>query len=94
MVWPSSTDSNLTMKEAYRFKAFPSNKLMWIGKLWNTDIPPSKSLLVWRIMNEVIPSDDALQIRGCNSCSMCSICKESCESSSHLFFGCAYVVRI
>lgn len=94
MVWPSSMDSNLMMKKAYRFKASPSNKLIWVGNLWNADIPPSKALLVWRLMNDKIPSDDALQIRGCYSCSICSICKKTCESPSHLFFGCAYAVRI
>ncbi|CAI8589995.1 unnamed protein product [Vicia faba] len=94
MVWNYAVDGMLSMKEAYRFKYSPSLKLGWVGKIWNSDISPSKSLLAWRLLNDKIPSDDALQICGCSLCSMCNICKNNCESTSHILSHCPYAVEI
>jgi transposase len=40
--------------------------LQWAKLIWNPDIPPWKSLLVWRLMHQKMPTtDENLMIRGC-----------------------------
>ncbi|PNX65865.1 ribonuclease H, partial [Trifolium pratense] len=39
--------------------------LHWAKVIWNSTIPPSKSLLAWRLMHNKMPTDDNLKIRGC-----------------------------
>ncbi|GAU32674.1 hypothetical protein TSUD_218510 [Trifolium subterraneum] len=55
----------------------------WAKTIWNSDIPPSKSLLVWRLMHNKVPTDENLMLRGCYMPSMCSICNNTCKSSSN-----------
>ncbi|MCH86122.1 ribonuclease H protein, partial [Trifolium medium] len=68
--------------------------LHWAKVIWSPDIPPSKSLLVWRLMHNKVPTDDNLMLRGCELPSMCSICSKTVESSFHIFFECAYAVKL
>ncbi|XP_045791752.1 uncharacterized protein LOC123886479 [Trifolium pratense] len=76
------------MKDAYEFKRNKSPQKNWAKTIWCNDIPPSKSLLVWRLMLDKVPTDDKLMERGCCLPSMCSLCNTTFESSFHLFFTC------
>jgi hypothetical protein len=71
------------MKDAYDFKRkhFPFKS--WAKDIWNKDVPPSKSLLAWRLMHGKVPTDDMLMDRDCNIASMCSICVA--PHLSHIF---------
>ncbi|GAU20130.1 hypothetical protein TSUD_351920 [Trifolium subterraneum] len=62
--------------------------------IWTPDIPPSKSLFAWRLMHGKVPTDENLMIRGCCIPSMCNLCNSHEESSFHLFFECAYAIRL
>jgi hypothetical protein len=62
--------------------------------IWCKDVPPSKSLLAWRLMHDKIPTDDKLLERGCNLPSMCSLCCSCSESSFYLFFECKFAFDI
>lgn len=57
-------------------------------------LPPSKSLLVWRMMLDKLPTYEILASIGCNLPSICSLCRAKEESSFHLFFECWYAVKI
>jgi ribonuclease HI len=94
LVWVNSTSGDLTLKEAYLFKDNPTQKLHWAKTIWCSDIPPSKSFIAWRIMQDKMPTDEKLMERGCNIPSMCNLCCNNAETSFHLFFECPYVVRI
>ncbi|XP_058782945.1 uncharacterized protein LOC131657578 [Vicia villosa] len=94
LVWPSSCDGTLSLKDAYKFKASPSIKLPWPAIVWHNDIAPSKSFLVWRLIHGKIPTDEAFQSRGFSLCSRCSLCNLQSESTSHIFFHCRFAVRI
>jgi ribonuclease HI len=71
-----------------------SNFLNWAKAIWSPDIPPSKSLLVWRIMHEKVPTDENLMSRGCYIPSMCNLCKTQVETSFHIFFECSFAFKL
>jgi hypothetical protein len=86
MLWKPSVTSDLSIKEAYFFKMQHSQDLDWAKLIWSIVIPPSKSLLVWRLMYDKLPTDENLMPRGCYLPSMCSICKNHVDSTFHVFF--------
>ncbi|WJX17562.1 hypothetical protein P8452_07464 [Trifolium repens] len=70
LLWKHSDNGDLQLKEAYLFKMQQFQDLSWANLIWSTDIPPSKSLLVWRIMQDKVPTDENLMCRGCHIPSM------------------------
>ncbi|GAU41845.1 hypothetical protein TSUD_177560 [Trifolium subterraneum] len=82
------------LKAAYQFKMQQFHDLNWAKQIWSIDIPPSKSMFVWRLMNEKVPADENLMMRGCSIPSMCNLCNNHVETSFHIFFECAYAVRL
>lgn len=94
LVWNNSSSGDLTFKEAYLFKSPAGQNLHWAKIIWSPDIPPSKSLLVWRVMHDRLRTDENLMIRGCNLASLCNNCFMHSESTFHLFFQCPFAVKI
>jgi len=94
LVWNHSNTGSLTLNEAYQFKHHNFQQLDWAKAIWSTHIPPSKFLLVWRVMHDKLPSDDKLKERGCCMASICNLCGNQEESTFHLFFICSYSARI
>jgi ribonuclease HI len=84
----------LQLKEAYLFISHTWQELHWAKIIWCADIPPSKSLFVWRLMNDKVPTDENLKFRGCFIPSMCNLCNSHEESSFHLFFDCKFAIRL
>ena len=90
LLWKHSPQGTLHLKEAYSFKLQHTQELQWAKTIWSSDIPPSRSMLVWRLMHEKLPTDENLRVRGCSFPSMCSLCCRRSESSIHLFFQCPF----
>lgn len=82
------------MKDVYNFKKHHFPKDPWTKNIWSKDIPPFKSLLVWRCMLNKLATDKNLSSRGCQQPSRCSLCLKNVESSFHLFFKCVYAQNI
>jgi len=89
-----SAKGDLTMQDAYNFKKPHYPKIPWAKCIWSKDIPPSKSLLDWRMMLNKLPTDENLSVRGYNLPSKCSLCFSHVETTHHLFFECSFVVNI
>jgi len=94
LLWKHCNFGALSLKEAFLHKNGYAQNLPWTKAIWGLDIPPSKSLLIWRLMHRKIPTDENLNARGCSFPSMCSTCKSYTESSMHLFFECSFAVRL
>ncbi|MCH97022.1 ribonuclease H protein [Trifolium medium] len=62
LLWKHSDTGELQLNEAYQFKLQQFQDLNWAKAIWNSDIPPSKSLLVWRLMHNKIPTDENLKL--------------------------------
>jgi len=90
----NSNTSALTFKDAYAFKAGTGQNLHRAKSLLGPDIPPFKSLFIWRLSHNKVPTDENLTNRGFSIPSMCSICKSNSETSGHLFFQCPFAINM
>ncbi|GAU22526.1 hypothetical protein TSUD_296460 [Trifolium subterraneum] len=63
LCWKHSHDGDLTMKDSYSFHC-AGQQFNWSKKVWNIDIPPSKSMVVWRSLQNKLPTDECLALRG------------------------------
>lgn len=94
LVWKSTSAGSLSLKEAYLYKVQVGQKIHWAKIIWSPDIPPSKSMMVWRLMHDRLPTDEKMMERGSNMVSMCTNCKTYTESSSHLFLHCPFASKL
>ncbi|XP_045792564.1 uncharacterized protein LOC123887311 isoform X1 [Trifolium pratense] len=94
LIWNNSPTSDLSSKIAYEFKRHKTQTKNCAKNIWCKDVPPSKSLLVWRLMLDKVPTYDMLMVRGCSMTSMCSICHSYTESAFHLFFNCTFAFKL
>jgi hypothetical protein len=94
LLWQHTDSGNLDLKEAYNFKMPQYQELSWTKIVWSSDIPPSKSLMVWRLMHDKMPTDENLMIRGCTIPSMCSLCNKQVETTFHIFFQCDLAIKL
>jgi hypothetical protein len=94
LLWKHSDSGEFHLADAYKFISPQFQDLDWSKFLWSPDIPPSKSLLAWRLMHNKMPTAENLKLRGCAFPSMCSLCCSKEESSFHLFFECQFAVKI
>jgi ribonuclease HI len=94
LLWRHTDSGELDLKQAYVFKSQHAQELHWAKQIWNVDIPPSKSLMVWRLMHGKMPTDENLMSRGCAITSMCNLCNNHVESSFHLFFECQFAIKL
>lgn len=90
IVWKNSANGELSFKDAYLFKSPNAQNVKWSKFIWNKDIPPTKSLICWRLMHQRLPTDENLMIRGCSLASICSNCNMEAENSFHVFFECLF----
>ncbi|GAU31744.1 hypothetical protein TSUD_146310 [Trifolium subterraneum] len=94
LIWKHNSCGVMSMKDAYKFKRSKTGLKSWAKLIWCNEIPPSQSLLVWRLMLDKIPTDEKLMTRGCNLPSMCSLCCTTAESTFHLFFSCQFAFNL
>jgi hypothetical protein len=94
LIWKHTDDGDLSLKQAYDFILPQVQELHWAKLVWNADIPPSRSLLAWRLMHEKLPTDENLMTRGCAVPSMCNFCCNHVETSFHIFFECQFAIKL
>ena len=94
IIWKPSHDGNLSFKDAYLFHASSSQNISWAKTIWHIAIPPSKSILLWKLLLDKLPTDDNLARRGCQLPSICNLCGLHQETSAHLFISCSFATQI
>jgi ribonuclease HI len=94
LAWLGTESGVLSQKDAFIFKSQNHPKLQWASVIWSLDIPPSSSLVAWRLMLGKLRTDENLRMRGCAMPSICNLCMNNSESSFHIFFDCPYAVNI
>jgi ribonuclease HI len=93
LVWIDSTSGELTFKDAYLCGLPTPMAAGWAKIIWRLFIPPARSLVTWRIMHNVIATDDNLVKRGFPMVSCCSLCGRNYETAEHLFLRCPYTTQ-
>jgi hypothetical protein len=105
--WQGTTDGNYTVKSGYNaqidWNYYNSNHgqtsnnnkeaHMW-KKLWNTKVPPKQIHLIWRILNNAIPTKPNLITKGILCDSLCPRCNKATESIDHTFLHCDWVSQL
>lgn len=76
--------------------SYKNRILLLVGKIFRgiKNVPPSHSMMAWRLIHNKLPTNDNLSLRGFSITSMCSICNANLETSQHLFFDCKFVKNI
>ncbi|WJX18948.1 hypothetical protein P8452_08695 [Trifolium repens] len=93
LVWNDSPSGELDFKNAY-FCGLPALQTPgWAKIIWRLFIPPSRSLVMWRIMHNVIATDDNMVKRGFPIVSCCSRYGREYETADHLFLPCPFITR-
>jgi hypothetical protein len=74
LIWKHSSSGTLSLKNVYNFQKPPGQLCSWAKLIWNSVISPSKSLLLWRLLHNKLPTDENLSLRWCNLPSICNLC--------------------
>ncbi|CAK8576871.1 unnamed protein product [Lathyrus sativus] len=94
LAWSRSDSGDITVKDAYSYCKHSGNACVWGNSIWHSNIPPSHSILFWRVINNRVPTDDVLRHCGMAGPSICNLCLHTEENINHLFFQCDYSRRI
>jgi ribonuclease HI len=93
-LWNYSHDGILSFKDAYNFHCQIGQQLNWAKLIWNSAIPPSKSILIWRCFHGKLPTDENLSKRGCCLPSICSLCGSATETTQHIVIDCPFAIHL
>jgi len=93
-VWSPADNGLMSLKAAYTFHAPEGQHTNWGKIIWNSTIPPSKSLLIWRMFHNRLPTNENLISRGHCIPSIYNLCFKQPESTKHLFFECSFAKHI
>jgi len=66
----------------------------WGKSIWSSYLPPSKTLVNWKVFHGRLPTDQHIQNKCLHICFMCTLCGKREESIQHLFFECSNALHI
>ncbi|GAU49902.1 hypothetical protein TSUD_139580 [Trifolium subterraneum] len=105
LTWDGTMDGNYSVKSGYKAimdwgintdanKANSSNnpKDFW-PKLWNLNVPPKHSHLIWRIINNALPVKGNIFKKGIQCDPLCPRCSTTIETCHHVFLECDWCLR-
>ncbi|WCJ21306.1 Ribonuclease H-like superfamily protein [Euphorbia peplus] len=91
-VWTNSSSGKFCVKDYYSSLIRPRPVQFWGTFTWQRFIPPSRSMISWRLLHRGIPTHENLQRRGHYIVSVCYLCNCNLETSNHLFLQCSFAV--
>jgi hypothetical protein len=80
MEWEKTSDVNTAISSN------PSNEL-W-DNLWNLNVPPKHSHLMWRVLKNALPTKKNLFQKGVKCDPLCPRCFRTVETTQHIFIEC------
>lgn len=99
LFWIPSKSGNYSSKSAYlvaqsnRFSNNPTSCFNW-KRLWNAKLHNRHKLLLWRILNNVLPSKAKLNSLFSTSDLYCYFCNSNLENLDHLFINCPFIQQM
>jgi len=83
--WRMEDNSVLNKKTIRDF--FSSSPCDWGELIWSSSIPPTKSLVLWKIIDKRLPTSNEVQKRGVVLCSiLCALCAWSKRRVLTIYF--------
>ncbi|CAI0376128.1 unnamed protein product, partial [Linum tenue] len=105
LIWQPEPSGQFTVKSAYHL-AFslhrtPPKKAgvdivdcgMWKW-LWIRKVPPKLKFFMWQCLHRILPTREALALRGMDIIPICPVCGKKEETLEHLFFLCSVARRL
>ncbi|XP_019090183.1 PREDICTED: uncharacterized protein LOC104738557 [Camelina sativa] len=65
----------------------------WLKEVWNIRCSPKVKFLLWKVLNNALPTGRNLQERNINPDAVCPHCSDQ-ETSLHLFFHCPFAKQV
>lgn len=62
--WDRDEDGSLMIKKSFMFYREKGNTAHWEKRIWNTFLPPSVSIFIWKILRNRLPIAVNLNKRG------------------------------
>uniref|UniRef100_A0A803PDC3 RNase H type-1 domain-containing protein n=1 Tax=Cannabis sativa TaxID=3483 RepID=A0A803PDC3_CANSA len=93
LVWKNRKNGLFSVKDAYyvdQVSSFRPTLEIW-KHIWHSSIHPRVSIMLWRILNEALPTKSRLPFLSEKTCFLCGCAEESCL---HLFKECSVVKAI
>ncbi|XP_027155175.1 uncharacterized protein LOC113758645 [Coffea eugenioides] len=87
MVWLGSPSGHFTVKDGWEALRQRRNLSLVDRFVWNRILPLKISVLVWKVLRNLVLVEVNLQRRGITMASQCSCCSLQEESSKHFFLG-------
>lgn len=84
--WIHTSSSELGMNDAYQSLVPVGQKVPWAKELWNLAIPPSKTLLMWKIIDNNISTYDIIVRRGINNWHPCAPYAKPSQKLFNIYF--------
>jgi len=92
--WILYESGRFTLKSARTFILEPGVPFGWGKFIWSLDIPPSRTLVLWKKFHGRLPTDRHIQNKGLHICSMCTLCEKHEKCIHHLLFECPNALYI
>lgn len=92
LIWIRFANYGLSFKHACNYTKRDYIDLSWTKFIWHLYIFPTKSLVTWSLMHNVITIEDNLIRRGMHMVSSCYIYNHDVETLRHLFLRCMYTL--
>lgn len=105
IIWGFDLNGSFNVKSAYhlaadlskRDEAFGSNedktKHLW-KPIWSLKCIPRAKIIVWKIINNIIPTQVNLCRKGINAYSGCLFCRIKAESTVHIIWRCKFFRKV
>ncbi|XP_060968531.1 uncharacterized protein LOC133035965 [Cannabis sativa] len=93
LVWKNRKNGVFSVKDAYyvdQVSSFRPSLEIW-KHIWHSSIHPRVSIMLWRILNEALPTKSRLPFLSEKTCFLCGCAEENCL---HLFKECSVVKAI
>ncbi|CAL1381938.1 unnamed protein product [Linum trigynum] len=100
LIWHNTPEGIFIVKSAYhlavtldRRKGRWWSEVSWMDKaswirLWEANLPPKLKVFVWKILNRMIPTTEALIAKDVLVLPRCPVCWAESETLEHLFLSC------
>lgn len=94
LVWTGDKSGQITTKAAFECCWTPFPIVNWGSWIWASFIPPTRSMLLWRLVRGNLPTANVLASWGVAGPSICVFYRSNSETRDHMFSTCSFASAI
>ncbi|XP_075524463.1 uncharacterized protein LOC142556843 [Primulina tabacum] len=100
--WAYDPKGKYSVRDGYKvaigfFDSPPScsgnHSIEWWRFIWSLSIPPKVCIFWWRVMHNIIPTEQNLRAHHVPVLGECPLCRQLCDSTVHALFTCTIIKR-